>query len=258
VLLALVACNGDGDSSDTPTPTPAEALPTPALEPIPLPPQVTAATASVDWGGFLSGEIEFAFDNPDATAFALDCSPGSVRPSVGQVTVGADGAGALAYERDYLGELAERPDEFVEVLTCTPDNGSEAVVVRLRVDVPEGLLEQLDLQRPAGDNEMAFIAVHKLEDGGRPVLEVRLREADAPGTLDCSSTPAGSPTTYLSGDVREFTAEDAVVQFPLPDVEATLERIAPEAKLSFLCNLLRPGDTITRENRTLELTVPLD
>jgi len=256
--LALAACGGGDSDSSTVAPTDARATPTPKMEPLPLPPQVRSAAGAVDWQGFLSGEVEFTFDSPDGAAFSVDCVSEAAQVSVGRAMIGADGSGTLSFRRDYLPQLGGPPEEMIEELRCAPDTGLEPVLFRYRVEAPAGLLKQLQLQPSISDDGLAFIAVHHPAGEGAPVLEARLSAAGEPGTMDCSATPAGSPTTYLSGDVKPFAAEDAVVQFQLPDIERSLREIAPDADIEFLCDLYRTGDTMPREARTLRLTPPLD
>jgi len=264
--LALVACAGsDGAGSEvvpshlTPTPGPTEVRPTPTAEPIPTPPQVLSIAAELGWDGFLSGKIEFSFDNPDAAAFAVECFSDPSGILVGQAEMGADGSGALEFGRDYVAELAEPSEGTLQTLNCVPDNGLPPVVLRFRVRGPDGLAEQLQRQPPISDAGLAFIVVYQRAEarGMQLILQARLSATGEAGSLDCSATPAGSPTTYLFGDVKPFGADNAVVEFHLPDVEASLGDIAPGADIEFLCNVYGPDDTSPGDSRTLRLTPPL-
>lgn len=264
--LALVACAGsDGSGSEvvsshpTLTPGPTEGRPTPTAEPIPTPPQVRSIAAELGWDGFLSGKIEFSFDNPGAAVFAVECFSEPSGILVGQAEMGADGSGALEFGRDYVAELAEPSQGTLQTLNCVPDNGLPPVVLRFRVRGPDGLAEQLQRQPPISDAGLAFIVVYQQGEaqGRQLILQARLSATGEAGRLDCSATPTGSPTTYLFGDVKPFGADNTVVEFHLPDVEASLGDIAPGADIEFLCNVYGPDDTSPGDSRTLRLTPPL-
>lgn len=266
--LVLVACGGGSETSGgqvppsglTPTVEPTQAPPTPTPEPIPLPPQVRSLVAEVDWHGFLKGEIEFDFENPGDVPFSVECFSESTGGLAGQQVMNPDGSGTLQFRRDYLAGLTRSPEEVIETLNCVPDNGLALVVLPFPVQRPDGLAQQLRRQPPIGDRGLAFIVVHSEAEtqDQRLILEARLSATGEPGSLDCSVTPGGAPTTYLFGDVKTFSADDAVVQFLLPDIENALHRISPGADIEFLCNLYDSDGRTLVDSRTLALTPPLE
>ncbi|OGT28104.1 MAG: hypothetical protein A2Z17_07260 [Gammaproteobacteria bacterium RBG_16_66_13] len=267
-LLALAACGGAGSdgpaggvqpSDLTPTAEPDRPSPTETAEPVPLPPQVRSLVARLTWDGFLEGEIDFSFENPEAAPFTVQCSSEPTKAPVGQQVINAEGAGALAFRRDYLAELTHTPAELIETFTCVPDNGLTPVTLRFPVRGPDGLDQQFQRQPPISARGLAFIAVHRQEgeQDQHLILEARLAAAGLSGNLDCSATPAGAPTTFLFGDVKPFSAGETTVRFPLPDVEARRSPVAPDADIEFLCNFYGPDDRTPTDSRTLTLTPPL-
>lgn len=265
--LVIVACGsgtsgGDGTpSGPSPTAEPTQASPTPTPEPIPLPPEVRSLVAEVDWDGFLKGKIEFDLENPGDAPFSVQCFSQSTDAMVGQQVMDQGGSGTLQFQRDYLAELT-RPEaeEMTETLNCVPDNGLSPVTVPFLAPRPNGLVRQLHGQEPVSDSGLAFIVVHPEAEtqDSRLVLEARLSATGEPGSLDCSATPGGSPTTYLFGDVKPFGADEAVVQFLLPDVEGTLRRTSPDSDIEFLCNLYTPDNRVLLDSRMLKLPLPLE
>ncbi len=246
--------------SGTPTAEPTQARPSPTPEPIPLPPQVRSFVAEVGWDGFVKGEIGFDFENPGDVPFLVECfsEPGGVL--VGEQVMDPDGSGTLQFRSDYLAKLTRTPEEMVETLNCLPDSGLSPVLLRFPVQLPDGLLQQLRRQPPVSERGLAFIVVHAQAETQEPrlVLEARLSATGEPGSLDCSATPAGAPTTFLFGNVKSFSADDAVVQFVLPDLEDSLRHTSPDADIEFLCNLYGSNDRAPVDSRTLEITPPLE
>jgi hypothetical protein len=141
-----------------------------------------------------------------------------------------------------------------------PDNDLSPVLLRFPVRRSSGLDQQLQRQPRVSDRGLAFIVVHSQSEpqGQGLILEVRLSGTGEPGSLDCSATPAGAPTTYLFGDVKSFGADDSVVLFPLPDVENSLRKHSPDADVEFLCNLYGPNDRAPMDSRSMRLTPPLN
>ena len=266
-LLALAACSGAGSNGPADEVRPSDLTataesdqpsPTETSEPVPLPPQVRSLVARLSWDGFLEGEIDFDFENPEGAPFTLQCSSESTKAPVGQQVIDAEGAGALAFRRDYLAELTHTPEQMIETFTCVPDNGLTPVALRFPVRGPDGFSEQFQRQPLIGDSGLAFIVVHTdAEQEERLILEARLSAAGESGSLDCSATPAGAPTTYLFGDVKQFGAGETTVRFLLPDLEARRSTVAPDADIEFLCNFYGPDDRTPTDSRTLTLTPPL-